>query len=484
MGNDDWFEYYCLRELGHSWDEFVELFYKKLCDMFPGHESENNKIRFYMKNKWVLPSFTFLKEEKADSIVINCFNRTNVEQVFKAIREGIDVTVFFMESVFDMKVGQIENRKFALLKDNFKHVGQENIRDLLDTFCMIAAHDGTKDPHYTLVFQDPKYAYLAASTNRLKYGKIVGCDGLEDGKNRYLSLFNECALDPTNTLEMLRSPNIKTRIKLLKKKRVNTGKMDTKVRHPDMYSCMFNKHNSRAYVTYINMHGVETQKDFNNRCEVASKLASIIAYSRGNVNSVPGVSLSGLMSLNMNSISLNEGAVIAREENKKIAEIYGVKPAEHITCMKEDDRLFYALQVNTGIDEYSMRRYKRRFFIDSNDAAFGYAKDHFALEEDALYKGRFHGEVELACPVDGVKFEHKNSTFSKLVLAEKISRQWLAPSWTDSAYINFIRVELSPTYELDMIRTYLAEHYEYFPSLKLNVGSEIVSLDNDKKKKK
>lgn len=471
--NDKWFDLYSLREFGKVWQDVTDDFYKTLCKLCPGEESMCNTIRFYMKNKYVFPSFTFLKNGQADSVVVNMFNNFNFCQIIEYIRKGMTPTVFYSLNARERSFGRLREQ-YRPEFNTTARITKENIRQALDTACDYAKiHDGIEDPHYILVFEDPKLAYLADQNNVRGYGKVIGVDGSLDPKVRFNALFDATVLDDTNTLEIFRHPSRVDRLKILKKNRVDTRELDKSLMHPDMTTCSFAKHKTLSFVSFVNMHGIEDQKDFDDRCRVASALSSIIAYANGGE---PLVSLAGVMNTEFNMISLEGGSVAARDENERIAGIFGTTKSYHVCSVSEDKRLFEALQIHTGIEQYKMERYKRTFYVNESDHWFEFAKENFELREDALIDKRWRGECILEKPADGSALNTKNPTFSKLVIAEKLSKKWIAPAWTNGIYNNFVRVEIEPEFGLDIMKEFLGEKIEFFPYLSIKMKNDLVEV--------
>ena len=102
--------------------------------------------------------------------------------------------------------------------------------------------------------------------------------------------------------------------------------------------------------------------------------------------SLLGVSLTGLASINIYDFDFNESASLAVEENKKIAKLLNINPAKRVTCIKPEGTGSLVLGTSSGVHAWHHFYYKRRMRVAKNEEIYGYLKEKLpSLVEDEVY---------------------------------------------------------------------------------------------------
>lgn len=467
--NEEWFECYCLRKFGKHWQDLVDDLNIELKGMYDD-DSLTNNVRFFIKNKYIFPSFKYLQSRIPDSVVHGYEDLGYA--VWRDLKKGIDVTLYNDRKKLDpIKPIHVNAKKVMGKKYEFTdlpHVLNEIFR------------------HERFEGHTGKLALLTKSKDIFKFKEehdplfsIIYVDDTEEGSVPFDDICNAIEIDGGPKFSIFRNPSYPKRRKLLMKKRVRTvdsRKFVANTRIMDIWSNVYTSKGKYSFTTYVNLYGLEEgneQKEFEQRCKYASALASIVAYSNG---WEPHVSLLGVDNENFNFLSLDRGAVVVKEMNKQIAEKFNLQEEERITSLKDDEEFFEALRFKSGINDHEIYAYSMPFWTNEQDPAFEYAKTVFDLKEDILAKGEYYTRLALHAPDDATLYSRKGKEFSKVVLAEKISKQWNAHGWTRNAYNNFIPITLTSNANTELFKNYLKEHYEMFPYIKVVRDPEIKEL--------
>ena len=151
-------------------------------------------------------------------------------------------------------------------------------------------------------------------------------------------------------------------------------------------------------LTSVNVSDVETQEDLNNRVKNATIIGTLQAsytdfhYLRPEwkkiteKESLLGVRLTGLASINIYDFDFNESATLAVEENEKIAKLLKINPAKRITCIKPEGTCSLVLGTSSGVHAWHHFHYKRRMRVAKNEEIYNYLKEILpSLVEDEVH---------------------------------------------------------------------------------------------------
>jgi len=151
-------------------------------------------------------------------------------------------------------------------------------------------------------------------------------------------------------------------------------------------------------LTSINVSGLENQEDLERRAKAAAFIGTLQAsytdfhYLRPEwkkmteKESLLGVSLTGLASVDYNDYSFYEASKCAVEENKRVAGLLGINPARRVTCIKPEGTGSLVLGTSSGIHAWHSDYYKRRIRVGKNEAIYKYLVEEIPeLVEDEVF---------------------------------------------------------------------------------------------------
>ena len=152
-------------------------------------------------------------------------------------------------------------------------------------------------------------------------------------------------------------------------------------------------------LTEVNVSNVESQEDLNNRVKAGAFIGTLQAgytdfhYLRPvwqrttEKDALIGVSMTGIASNKLNDLDVTEAANVVKEENKRVAELIGVKPAARCTTVKPAGTTSLTLGTSSGIHAWHNDYYIRRIRVGKNEAIYGYLlRNHPDLVEDEYFR--------------------------------------------------------------------------------------------------
>lgn len=150
-------------------------------------------------------------------------------------------------------------------------------------------------------------------------------------------------------------------------------------------------------LTEIDMNTVESQEDFEQRVRAAAFIGTLQAgfidfhYLRGiwkettERDSLLGVSLTGICGSEYEKFDYGSAVQGAIEENARIAERVGVKPAARVTCIKPAGSTSLILGCSSGIHAWHAKYFKRRMKVPKLNPIYKYLKSTLPeFMEDSL----------------------------------------------------------------------------------------------------
>ena len=152
-------------------------------------------------------------------------------------------------------------------------------------------------------------------------------------------------------------------------------------------------------LTEVNVSNVESQEDLNERMRGAALIGTLQAgytefhYLRPvwqrttEKDALIGVSMTGIASNKVLDLNVTEAANEVKKENKRVAELLGIKPAARCTTVKPAGTTSLTLGTSSGIHAWHNDFYIRRMRVGKNEAIYKYLLDnHPELVEDEYFR--------------------------------------------------------------------------------------------------
>jgi len=158
----------------------------------------------------------------------------------------------------------------------------------------------------------------------------------------------------------------------------------------------------------INASDVVDQEDYNARAKAAAFIATLQAsytdfhYLRDiwkkttEREALIGVSMTGIASGKVLDLSMKEAANVVKEENKRVADLIGIKPAARTTTVKPEGTSSLVLGSSSGIHAWHNSHYIRRVRVGKNEAIYNYLlQNHPEIVEDEFFKPTQQAVIEI-----------------------------------------------------------------------------------------
>jgi ribonucleoside-diphosphate reductase alpha chain len=189
----------------------------------------------------------------------------------------------------------------------------------------------------------------------------------------------------------------------------------------------------------INASDLATQEELELRVRMAARIATLQAgytdfhYLRPvwkrttEKDALIGVSMTGIASGNAAKLDLKAANKIIKEENAKIAELIGIRPAARRTCIKPAGTSSLVLGCSSGIHAWHSDHYIRRIRVLKDDALYQHLSVWHPelVEDDLLLANTACIKVPQKAP-QGATLRHE-SALELLERVKHFSKNWIKP---------------------------------------------------------
>jgi len=197
-------------------------------------------------------------------------------------------------------------------------------------------------------------------------------------------------------------------------------------------------------LTEVNASNVKDQADLEARVSAGAFLGTLQAgYTdfhylreiwRKNTekDALLGVSMTGIAANKVAELDLHMAAIEVVNENKRVAEIIGIKPAARTTCIKPAGTTSLVLGTSSGIHAYHDEYYIRRLRVGKNEAIYDYlAKEHPSLIEDEYFKPHEQAVISVPQQAPLNAITRNESVFDLLERIKEFSISWVRAGHKD-----------------------------------------------------
>ena len=230
-------------------------------------------------------------------------------------------------------------------------------------------------------------------------------------------------------------------------------------------------------LTSVNVSDIETQEDLNNRVKNATIIGTLQAsytdfhYLRPEwkkiteQESLLGVSLTGLASINIYEFDFNESATLAVEENERIAKLLNINPAKRITCIKPEGTGSLVLGTSSGVHAWHHFHYKRRMRVAKNEEIYGYLKKKLpSLVEDEVYGTGAVITIPVKAPLNAITRREEVIDFLERI--KHLNTTWVANGHQDGMNTHNVSATVSiKDWEWNKVRDWMWDNQSGFNGL-------------------
>jgi|TARA_R100000479_G_scaffold72514_1_gene35116 ribonucleoside-diphosphate reductase alpha chain len=197
-------------------------------------------------------------------------------------------------------------------------------------------------------------------------------------------------------------------------------------------------------LTEVNASDITDQADLEARVKAASFIGTLQAgytdfhYLREiwkkntEKDSLLGVSMTGIASNVVEPLDLEMASFAAKQENKRISKIIGVKPAARITCVKPAGTTSLVLGTSSGIHAWHDNYYIRRIRVGKNEAIYSYlSSNHPELVEDEYFNPEEQAVISIPQKSPDDAITRHESVFDLLERVKNFSIRWVRTGHID-----------------------------------------------------
>lgn len=190
----------------------------------------------------------------------------------------------------------------------------------------------------------------------------------------------------------------------------------------------------------VNVSNLESQEDFNLRVKSAAFIATLQAgytdfhYLRDiwkrntEKDALIGVSMTGIASGVVFNYDMKEAANIIKEENKRVADLIGIKKAARTTTVKPAGTTSLTLGTSSGIHAWHNDYYLRRIRVGKEEAIYKYLlNNHPEILEDDYFRAYDTAVISIPQKAPENAILRNESSFDLLERIKKVYIDWIKP---------------------------------------------------------
>jgi ribonucleoside-diphosphate reductase alpha chain len=123
---------------------------------------------------------------------------------------------------------------------------------------------------------------------------------------------------------------------------------------------------------------------------------------------------------------MEAGAKAVKEENKRVADLIGIRPAARTTCVKPAGTTSLTLGTSSGIHAWHNDYYIRRLRVGKNEAIYSYlVENHPELVEDEYFRPHDTAVISVPQKAPEGAIYRTESAFSLLKRVQRVSNEWV-----------------------------------------------------------
>jgi len=190
----------------------------------------------------------------------------------------------------------------------------------------------------------------------------------------------------------------------------------------------------------VNASDLESQEEYESRVRAATLIATLQAgytdfhYLREvwrrttEKDALIGVSMTGIASGKVLDLDMKAAATAVRQENRRVADLIGIKPAARTTCVKPAGTTSLALGTSSGIHAWHNDYYVRRMRVGKNEAIYTHLLvNNPELIEDEYFRPHDTAVISVPqCAPEGA-ITRQESALQLLKRVKSVTENWIRP---------------------------------------------------------
>lgn len=241
-------------------------------------------------------------------------------------------------------------------------------------------------------------------------------------------------------------------------------------------------------LTTMNVSDVHSQTELNNRAKCASFIGTLQAgytdfhyvrelwQTRAEKDALLGVSMTGIASGGVLSLSLSDAANVVLKENERVAELIGINKGARNTITKPEGTSSCVLGCSSGIHPYHSEHYIRRMRLLKTEPLYSYIAETLPdLVEDDFLKPKTQAVLSLPQKAPEGSIYRTESPLKLLERIKHFTCEWIKPGHRSGANTHSVSATVSiKDKEWDRVGKWMWENKDYYNGLSVipfDIGS-------------
>lgn len=206
----------------------------------------------------------------------------------------------------------------------------------------------------------------------------------------------------------------------------------------------------------INVSNLTSQQDLENRARVASFIGTLQAsytdfhYLRPiwkkttEKDALLGIGMTGIASGEVLKYDTKTAALIANQENERVAKIIGINKSARVNVVKPSGTSSLVLGCSSGIHAYHSPFYLRRIRVGKDEDIYHYLYvNHTDLVEDEFFKPHQQAVIIVPQKAPANAITRTENALDLLERVKKIYNEWIVPGHNDGSNTHNVSATIS-----------------------------------------
>ena len=232
-------------------------------------------------------------------------------------------------------------------------------------------------------------------------------------------------------------------------------------------------------LTEVNVSDLRSQEEYESRTRAASFIGTLQAsytdfhylrpvWQRNTEKDyLIGVSMTGIASGVVLGLDMEKAATVVREENARIAELIGIKPAARCTTTKPAGTTSLVLGTSSGIHAWHADHYIRRLRVGKNEAIYKYlAKEHPELVEDEFFRPHDTAVISVPQSAPPAAITRSETAINLLERVKEVHTKWVTTGHRSGQNTNNVSATINiKDDEWDTVGEWMWSNRKYYNGL-------------------
>jgi len=234
-------------------------------------------------------------------------------------------------------------------------------------------------------------------------------------------------------------------------------------------------------LTEMNVSEVSSQEDYEAMAKAASFIGTLQAsytdfhylrpvWQRNTEKDyLIGVSMTGIASGNVLGLDMSAAAKVVKEENARVADLIGIKPAARCTTTKPAGTTSLVLGTSSGIHAWHNDYYIRRIRVGKNEAIYNYLlHNHPELVEDEYFRPHDTAVISVPQMAPEAAITRSETAINLLERVKKVHKDWVKKGHRSGQNTNNVSATITvKEKEWEEVGRWMWENRNYYNGLSI-----------------